>query len=107
VIPLAAPGEVKQQYQQMVALTPEAREELLWWSSTAKTYNSAPLAQPRPDLVIETDASLLGWGARCQDLCTGGLWSVEEQQMHINALELLAVFKPGACQPKAGARLVS
>ena len=51
-----------------------------------------PLIQPPPDLVIETDASLSGWGATCQELRTRGLWSVEEQKMHINALELLAVF---------------
>jgi len=66
--------------------------KLLWWSSTARTYNSAPLIQPSPDLVMETDASLSGWGARCQDLRTQDLWSVEELKMHINALELLLVF---------------
>ena len=67
-------------------------KERLWWARTTKTYNSAPLIQPPPDLVIETDASLLGWGVRCQELHTRGLWSVEEQKMHINALELLAIF---------------
>ena len=92
VVAQAEQREVKQQYQRMAVLTPEAQAELLWWARTAKTYNSAPLIQPPPDLVIETDASLSGWGARCQELRTGGLWSVEEQMMHINALELLAVF---------------
>ena len=39
---------------------------------------------------IESDASQLGWGARCGSVTTGGLWSPEEQSMHINCLELLA-----------------
>ena len=84
VVAQAEQREVKQQYQRMVVLTSEAQAEPLWWARTAKTYNSATLLQPPPDLVIEMDASLSGWGARCQELHTGGLWSVEEH----NALEL-------------------
>ena len=38
---------------------------------------------------METDASLLGWGARCGDLQSGGLWTNKERSMHINCLELL------------------
>ena len=65
VVAEAEQREVKQQYQRMVVLTLEARAELLWWARTAKTYKSARLIQPPPDIVIETDASLLCWGARC------------------------------------------
>lgn len=45
-------------------------------ASTARTHNSALLIQQPLDLIIETDASLSGWGARCQELCTGvsGQW---------------------------------
>ena len=46
--------------------------------------------QPPPDLVIETDTSLIGWGAVCQGVQTEGLWSQEEQLEHINVLELTA-----------------
>ncbi len=42
------------------------------------------------DLVIESDASLIGWGAVCNHQQTGGPWSREEQNLHINCLELLA-----------------
>ena len=38
-----------------------------------------------PTLSIETDASLRGWGALCQGI---GCW----KSLHINILELLAVF---------------
>ena len=41
--------------------------------------------------MIETDASLVGWGAVCKRVQTGGgLWSREEQEEHINVLELMA-----------------
>ena len=44
-----------------------------------------------PQCTIETDASTVGWGAFCQGKATGGCWSVEEQTLQINELELLAV----------------
>ena len=42
------------------------------------------------DLVIDSDASLEGWGACCSMQRTGGPWSQQECLMHINCLELLA-----------------
>ena len=45
-----------------------------------------------PDLTMETDASMLGRGAVCQDVRTGGLWSPSERRNHINYLELLAAW---------------
>ena len=53
-------------------------------------WNGKPIVMTDLDMVIETDASLLGWGARCTDIQTSGLWSDEERMMHINCLELLA-----------------
>ena len=93
VVPLAASlEEVKQCYHEMVEISTEAKQELLWWNHQAQKYNGTPLIPRPPDMVIETDASSLGWGATLKgpDLRTGGLWSVEERQMHINGLELLA-----------------
>jgi hypothetical protein len=43
-------------------------------------------------LVLQTDASLLGWGAVMNDSKTGGIWNYDEKENHINYLELLAVF---------------
>ena len=41
--------------------------------------------------VMETDASMLGWGVVCSGIRTGGLWSEAKCHRHINYLELLAV----------------
>ena len=45
-----------------------------------------------PQFVIETDASLKGWGAYSCGMFTGGCWSPEEALLHINVLEMLAVL---------------
>lgn len=80
---------MKQKYHLQVDLTTKAKENLDWWSREVTNHNAAPIRIPPPNIVIETDASCLGWGASCQDEKTGGHWSVEEQKLHINALEVL------------------
>ena len=45
-----------------------------------------------PYMTIETDASLMGWGAVCKSIQTGGLWSQIECRNHINYLELPAAM---------------
>ncbi|KAL3966727.1 ryanodine receptor 1 [Sarotherodon galilaeus] len=42
--------------------------------------------------VVSTDASLRGWGALCEGASVRGIWSAAQRQLHINHLELLAVF---------------
>ena len=37
-----------------------------------------------PDITITTDASNLGWGAVCSGTKTGGPWSKDEADFHIN-----------------------
>ena len=41
------------------------------------------------DTTIYTDASLEGWGQFCEKSETRGMWTKQEQALHINALELL------------------
>lgn len=40
-------------------------------------------------LIIETDALRTGWGGGGNGVRTGGPWSPQKQQMHINCLEPL------------------
>ena len=55
-----------------------------------EAWNGKALVSGEPDLIIETDASRKGWGASCMGQTTGGRWSLQEQHLHINCLELLA-----------------
>ena len=78
-----------QSYETTVTLTKEAIVELRWWTRMLRDWNGRPILPPTPDLIIETDASLLGWGAASAQGSTGGFWSEEERACHINALELM------------------
>ena len=53
-------------------------------------WNGKTMLLVEPDMVIESDASNLGWGAHCQGTGTGGTWASQEMNWHINCLELLA-----------------
>ena len=77
-------------YDSCLPLSREAREEIGWWLVHLEAWNGRAILSTPPDLVIETDASKIGWGAACQGVRTGGLWSQKEKKLHINCLELLA-----------------
>ena len=48
--------------------------------------------QIKHDLQIFTDASKAGWGAHLNECTARGTWSLPESKLHINYLELKAVF---------------
>ena len=77
-------------YKAQVPLTQECREELIWWDTHMINWNGKSLLKKEVDIVIDSDASLMGWGATSQNQRTGGPWSQAESNMHINCLELLA-----------------
>jgi len=59
-------------FNTLVTLDQRATEELLWWRDYLRTWNGKDIIPPTPDMVIETDASTIGWGAVCQGVRTGG-----------------------------------
>ena len=77
-------------YETQVSLSPYSREELKWWDNHMVKWNGKSLLAKEIEMIIDSDASLMGWGAVCQNQRTGGPWSQTESQMHINCLELLA-----------------
>lgn len=77
-------------YDHTVPLSLEAKEEMAWWLTHMEAWNGRAIFGSVTDLVIESDASRAGWGARCGDFSTGGVWSLDERALHINCLELLA-----------------
>ena len=63
-----------------------------WWiQNLAKS--SVRINKGNPQLIIETDASLTGWGAACQEEHTGGAFTDEDmgEYLSINLLELKAI----------------
>ena len=64
-------------------------EELNWWDTQMCKWNGKSTLKTEINLIIDSDVSLMGWGACCQLQTTGGPWSQEEAKIHINCLELL------------------
>ena len=83
-----------QSYESLIQITPECKAELQWWIESVPQWNGRSVIRPSPDLSINitTDASRRGWGAHCAGVKTQGLWTPEEQKLHINALEIKAVM---------------
>ena len=79
-----------QNYEGLVMLRPDSLEELQWWDTEMSKWNGKTLLKREVDMVIDSDASLQGWGARCGTQTTRGAWSQRETALHINCLELLA-----------------
>nr|XP_060620947.1 uncharacterized protein LOC132768763 [Anolis sagrei ordinatus] len=68
-------------------------DSLSWWTKRYNVNRGMPFHPPRPSMALTTDASTSGWGAHINDLQISGRWSKPERQLHINALELIAVEK--------------
>lgn len=74
-------------------LSEESLRELSTWQESIAEWNGRPVLPVPPQVVINTDASTDGWGAviLARNLRTRGTFSLEEQPLHINDKELLAV----------------
>ncbi|XP_062576222.1 uncharacterized protein LOC134238115 [Saccostrea cucullata] len=78
-------------YDAFMFITKEMKLELDWWISNISSSVRRILHEPY-DLTITSDASHLGWGAVMNELKSGGRWTTDESENHINYLELLACF---------------
>ena len=78
-------------FDKHMTLSLAAKEELTWWTTHVLDSNNV-ISRAGPSHTLTTDASNEGWGAVVLHSSTGGLWSAQEKQFHINYLELLAVF---------------
>ena len=65
---------------------------LQWWTRETNVLLGQPLHPLHHAVQIFTDASKEGWGAHLGDYTTSGTWSVPESHLHVNFLELKAVF---------------
>ena len=78
-------------YDCYMALSHLAKQELQWWIESLPTAHNE-INHGFPDIVINSDASMLGWGGVLNGVACGGHWTPEESHHHINYLELLAAF---------------
>jgi len=78
----------------VVPILPTVLPHLRWWLNRERLSVGVPISLPDPSVTLLTDASLTGWGAHLEPigLLFQGIWTSTEQQLHINNLELKAVF---------------
>ena len=76
-----------------MALYRQCLEDLNWWLVPENLLKGAPFSGAPPEQTLFTDASRQGWGAHLGTSLASGVWTTEEQGLHINQLEFLAVFR--------------
>ena len=87
----AALRQHKGNYKAIMCVGEGEKLDLAWWLDNTDTASN-PILPRKVEMIISADASLKGWRACCEDVNTGGRWSVEESKEHINYLELMAAF---------------
>ena len=83
---------VPESLEKVIPLPRSLHPHLQWWLNESNVLQGQPLHPIRHALQMFTDASKEGWGAHLNELTARGSWSVPESKLHINYLELKAVF---------------
>ncbi|XP_074612234.1 uncharacterized protein LOC141866599 [Acropora palmata] len=78
-------------FEASMILSDMARSDLHWWIENI-TDASNTAVRGNCQLIVYSDASLTGWGGVFNSITTGGQWTEDESQNHINYLEILACF---------------
>lgn len=86
-------------YNATMSIPEAVKPDILWWKNTISTaFND--IRYDTFHITIFTDASLTGWGACCGHDRTHGFWSDTQRRLHINNLELQAIFYGIQCYAK-------
>ena len=70
----------------------QLKEVVIRWQNPANVMKGSDLHPKDHSIQLFTDASNKGWGTHLEQSSTQGLWSPQEKGLHINVLELKAVF---------------
>ena len=70
----------------------QVEEDLSWWMVRDHLLKGMNFGTPTPDLHFYSDASRSGWGAHLLDQSVSGIWLEQESSLHINLLEMKALF---------------
>ena len=75
-----------------VSLPREVRRDLSWWMVKDHLLTGVRFGTPALDLHLYSDASSSVWGAHLLDQYVSEVWSDQEKLLHINLLEMKALF---------------
>ena len=88
---IAALKRERGNFDRPLHLTADMKLDLSWWLDNMDRHHRL-IFRSGTDIDIFTDASNLGWGGHLGGQSTGGTWSLEEKELHINILELKAIL---------------
>ena len=77
---------------EVVPILPVLLPHLDWWTRKENVLTGVALLHSVPSLPLYSDSSLQGWGAFLEGKSVSGMWSLVQQQEHINLLEMRAVI---------------
>ena len=83
---------VPESLEKVIPVPKSLQPHLRWWLEESNVLLGQPLHPLKHALQIFTDASKEGWGAHLDEHTARGQWSLPESKLHINHLELKAVF---------------
>ena len=83
---------VPESLEKVIPVPRSLHPHLKWWLEESNVLSGQPLHPLKHALQIFTDASKEGWGAHLNERTARGTWSVPESKLHVNHLELIAVF---------------
>ena len=85
-------SQSREKSSKLIPLDLQSRLAILWWTNTDNLGRGVPLGTINVEYYLYTDSSTQGWGAHLQDLTASGIWSQDQSQLHINVLELQAIW---------------
>ena len=85
-------SQSKEKSSKLIPLDLQSRLAILWWTNRDNLRRGVPLGNIDVEYYLYTDSSTQGWGAHLQDLTASGIWSQDQSQLHINVLELQAIW---------------
>ena len=83
---------VPESLEKVIPIPRTLHPHLQWWLEESNMLQGQPLHPIQHALQVFTDASKEGWGAHLDEHTARGCWSLPESKLHINYLELKAVF---------------
>ena len=83
---------VPESLEKVILVPKSLHPHLRWWLEESNVLLGQSLHPLKHPLQIFTDASKEGWGAHLDEHTARGTWSLPESKLHINHLELKAVF---------------
>ena len=83
---------IPESLEKVIPIPKSLHPHLQWWLKEDNVLQGQPLHPIKHALQIFTDASREGWGTHLEEHIARGVWSLPENKLHINFLELKSVF---------------